>query len=171
MRVVIPDAFSESQCKVCAHFLSLLNQKELLHIQRSLSVEGYVKDLTLAAMRELWGKPELCPLIPVRGRSNCQSLFTLSETIREIAEESFYQQFCLNFEFTGLMCWEEGASMEPHYDRFNLYFIFLTHSNRDYLVQRHYTALLYLNSSGVDYEGGEFEFCDEQGTASMELKA
>jgi hypothetical protein len=39
------------------------------------------------------------------------------EKIREIVEEEFGEHFNLFFEFTGLMAWEENASMKPHHDR------------------------------------------------------
>lgn len=39
------------------------------------------------------------------------------EAIREYVEEAFDEQFNLHFEFTGLLGWEENATMSPHYDR------------------------------------------------------
>lgn len=40
--------------------------------------------------------------------------------------------------------------MGPHFD-----------SNRSYLSQRHYTAVVHLTTQGKDYEGGTFEFQDQ----------
>jgi len=62
------------------------------------------------------------------------------------------------FEFTGLLGWSAGAQMQPHSD-----------NNRDYLKQRDYTAILYLNSSGPDFKGGSFHFCDSQGVSQQEI--
>eukprot|EP01126_Amoeba_proteus_P045899 TRINITY_DN5163_c0_g1_i4.p1 TRINITY_DN5163_c0_g1~~TRINITY_DN5163_c0_g1_i4.p1 ORF type:complete len:260 (-),score=59.19 TRINITY_DN5163_c0_g1_i4:211-990(-) len=78
--------------------------------------------------------------------------------MRDLTEECFNEKFNLMVEFTGLMGWEENASMKPHYD-----------SNRDYLLQRHYTGLLYLNSAGIDFSGGSFHFCDAEGHSRCEI--
>lgn len=35
-------------------------------------------------------------------------------------------------------------------------------SNREYLAQRHYSVVLYLNDAGRDFDGGIFQFFDEE---------
>ena len=49
--------------------------------------------------------------------------------------------------YTGLLCWDPEARIEPHFD-----------SNRPYLAQRAFSALVYLDDQGVDFEGGSFAF-------------
>lgn len=70
--------------------------------------------------------------------------------------EETFEEVCLFHEFTGLMGWEKGGSMQPHAD-----------NNRDYLTQRHYSAVLYLNTSGIDFLGGNFHFCNSDGVSEM----
>jgi hypothetical protein len=52
----------------------------------------------------------------------------------------------LAVEFTGLISWRPGASIELHAD-----------NNRPYLKQREYAAVTYLNTAGADFEGGAFK--------------
>jgi len=64
-----------------------------------------------------------------------------------LTEKHFGIEFTLAFEWTGLNCWHKGSMIHPHYD-----------SNRDYLKQRHFSAILYLNSN---IDGGNFHFVDK----------
>ncbi|KAK3252798.1 hypothetical protein CYMTET_37926 [Cymbomonas tetramitiformis] len=80
--------------------------------------------------------PEPCLLVP---------LLETRERLRDAVEENFDCQYSLHVEFTGLLSWGTGARIDWHYD-----------SNRPYLKQRHYTAVLYLNSAG--FTGGDLLF-------------
>lgn len=68
----------------------------------------------------------------------------------EIAEEQFQKEFELRFEFTAIFAYSKGASLNDHYD-----------STRNYLQNRHYSAVLYLSDGGgKDFAGGDFVFRD-----------
>ncbi|KAG2253330.1 hypothetical protein Bca52824_083466 [Brassica carinata] len=62
-------------------------------------------------------------------------------------EETFGCEFELFIEFTGLISWCRGASIGWHSD-----------DNRQYLKQRDFSAVCYLNSYGKDFKGGLFRF-------------
>jgi hypothetical protein len=70
---------------------------------------------------------------------------------------AFISPFISSINSLAIFQWTEGTSLDPHFD-----------ANRDYLTHRHYTALLYLNDgAGNDFDGGDFEFCDQEGTWRM----
>lgn len=71
-------------------------------------------------------------------------------------EETFGCVCELFVEFTGLMMWTDGAEIGWHHD-----------ANQSYLKQRHYSAVLYLNSLGDGFTGGEFEFKTEAGAETV----
>ena len=107
---------------------------ELCWIQRSQRRAGYMVGLSAVTFRELLAEPALLlPLIVARTR------------VLEAVEAAFGE--ILHCEYTGLLCWEPDAIIEPHFD-----------SNRPYLTQRHFSALVYLNDQDDDFTGGSFVF-------------
>eukprot|EP00798_Chlamydomonas_sp_ICE-L_P009727 gene9727-7600_t len=111
---------------------------ELIYIARSLSLPGYrdgVYSATLPNMLRL--APHLVmPMTKVR------------QKVWRAVEAGFAFEPCLHVEFTGLLSWNAGANLGWHHD-----------SNRDYLTQRHYSAVLYLNNgSEKDFKGGDLQF-------------
>eukprot|EP01124_Arcella_intermedia_P001779 TRINITY_DN10967_c0_g1_i2.p1 TRINITY_DN10967_c0_g1~~TRINITY_DN10967_c0_g1_i2.p1 ORF type:complete len:177 (-),score=44.63 TRINITY_DN10967_c0_g1_i2:88-618(-) len=131
----------------CGCFLleDVISEEEcemLIHIQRSYSVGGYIPCLSITSLLELWDKAEIVPVLKIR------------EKVRDLTEEHFGMQFNLNVEYTALACWYPGSSISAHAD-----------NNRDYLRQRDYTAILYLNDGGgINFKGGDFFFNNSEGT-------
>ncbi|KAI7839049.1 hypothetical protein COHA_007191 [Chlorella ohadii] len=72
------------------------------------------------------------------------------EAVRAAVEEALGLQLGLLVEFTGLICWRPGSRIGWHHD-----------ANRPYLRQRTHSAVCYLQTAGVEFGGGTFQF--EQG--------
>ncbi|KAG2452580.1 hypothetical protein HYH02_002817 [Chlamydomonas schloesseri] len=64
-------------------------------------------------------------------------------------EAAFGLALELGVEFSGLIGWRPGAQLGWHHD-----------ANREYLDRRHVSAVLYLNTQGADFGGGDFRFQD-----------
>jgi len=71
------------------------------------------------------------------------------ERVQETVEQTFGREMELFPEFTALIGWGPGGSIDWHHD-----------ANRDYLAQRDYAAVLHLSKSGADFGGGDFCFRD-----------
>ena len=125
------------------NLLSGAECRELCWLQQSCRRQGYMEALSVVTFRELLSEPAL--LIP---------LVAARERVLEQVEEAFGE--VLHIEYTGLLCWEAGAVIAPHYD-----------ANRPYLAQRHFSALVYLNSQGEQFQGGSFVF--ETAAAGMRV--
>ena len=65
----------------------------------------------------------------------------------ESVERSLDVNLSLFIEFTGLISWRPGGTIDWHSD-----------NNRDYLKQRHVASVTYLNDGGADFHGGNFQF-------------
>ncbi|CAA0840006.1 2-oxoglutarate (2OG) and Fe(II)-dependent oxygenase superfamily protein [Striga hermonthica] len=121
-------------------FLSPDACKELEFIHKSCSTVGYrpnVFSTTLPHLIATNSAHLIMPLVPIR------------EKLKEKVEEHFGCEYELVVEFTGLISWCKGASIGWHSD-----------DNRDYLKQRDFAAVCYLNSYQVDFDGGLFHFQD-----------
>lgn len=124
---------------------------ELIFVLRATAASGYRPHVASATIADVTAAaPALLPAL-VRAR----------QRIWDAAEDAFDAWGELHVEFTGLLSWGPGASIGWHHD-----------ANRDYLSQRHYSAVLYLNDHGVDFTGGEFQFqCPERVPASSDGQA
>ncbi|KAL3650650.1 hypothetical protein CASFOL_007053 [Castilleja foliolosa] len=123
---------------ILRNFLSPDTCKELEFIHKSSSTVGYrpnVLSTTLLHLVATNSAHLIIPFIPIR------------ERLREKVEEHFGCEYELFVEFTGLISWCKGASIGWHSD-----------DNRDYLKQRDFAAVCYLNSYEVDFSGGLFHF-------------
>lgn len=123
---------------VLHNFLSPALQRELEFIHKSCSTTGYrpnVFSTTLSHLIATNSSHLIMPLVPVR------------ERLKEKVEEFFGCEYELFIEFTGLISWTKGASIGWHSD-----------DNRPYLKQRDFAAVCYLNTYGIDFEGGLFHF-------------
>ncbi|KAG9153006.1 hypothetical protein Leryth_024743 [Lithospermum erythrorhizon] len=121
-------------------FVSEEECKELEFIHKSNCTVGYRPNVFSTTLSHLIATncPHLIiPIIPLR------------EKLREKVEEHFGCEFELFIEFTGLISWCKGASIGWHSD-----------DNRDYLKQRDFAAVCYLNSYDADFKGGLFHFQD-----------
>ncbi|KAL2248784.1 prolyl 3-hydroxylase 1 isoform X1 [Sesamum indicum] len=121
-------------------FLSPETCKELEFIHKSCCTVGYrpnVFSTTLPHLIATNSAHLIMPLVPIR------------ERLKEKVEDHFGCEYELFVEFTGLMSWCKGASIGWHSD-----------DNRDYLKQRDFAAVCYLNSYGMDFDGGLFHFQD-----------
>ncbi|GBF93946.1 2-oxoglutarate (2OG) and Fe(II)-dependent oxygenase superfamily [Raphidocelis subcapitata] len=69
------------------------------------------------------------------------------QTVLQAVEASFGLEAELYVEWSGLVAWRPGAAIDWHHD-----------ANRDYLQQRAYAAVLYLNDAGAAFGGGALRF-------------
>ncbi|KAI3467956.1 hypothetical protein Pfo_024619 [Paulownia fortunei] len=125
---------------ILPNFLSPDICKELEFIHKSCCTVGYrpnVFSTTLPHLIATNSAHLIMPLVPIR------------ERLKEKVEEHFGCEYELFVEFTGLISWCKGASIGWHSD-----------DNRDYLKQRDFAAVCYLNSYEVDFSGGLFHFQD-----------
>ncbi|XP_073148097.1 uncharacterized protein [Henckelia pumila] len=125
---------------ILRNFLSLQLCKELEFIHKSCCTVGYrpnVFSTTLAHLLATNSPHLIMPFVPIR------------ESLKEKVEEHFGCEYELFVEFTGLISWCKGASIGWHSD-----------DNRDYLKQRDFAAVCYLNNYEVDFKGGLFYFQD-----------
>ncbi|WOH13258.1 hypothetical protein DCAR_0832767 [Daucus carota subsp. sativus] len=112
--------------------------KELEFIHKSCSTTGYRSNVFSTTLSHLIATNSSQLIIP---------FVSIRERLKEKVEEFFGCEFELFIEFTGLISWTRGASIGWHSD-----------DNRPYLKQRHFAAVCYLNSYGIDFEGGVFHF-------------
>ncbi|KAF6258955.1 hypothetical protein COO60DRAFT_1701108 [Scenedesmus sp. NREL 46B-D3] len=132
---------------VYKNFLTQHEAQQLLFIQRGLAVSGYrphVRSLTLFDL--VLAEPRLLPpLVRVR------------QLVLDAVEEHFDRPCQVFVEHTSLISWSPGASIGWHFD-----------SNRGYLAQRHFSAVLYLNDQGADFMGGTF--CFQSGSGPLRIE-
>ncbi|XP_018446527.2 uncharacterized protein LOC108818144 isoform X1 [Raphanus sativus] len=119
-------------------FISPEECKELEFIHKSCSTVGYRPNVFSTTLSHLVATNSPHLLIP---------FVSLRERLKEKIEETFGCEFELFIEFTGLVSWCRGASIGWHSD-----------DNRQYLKQRDFSAVCYLNSYGKDFKGGLFRF-------------
>ncbi|KAL2541368.1 2-oxoglutarate (2OG) and Fe(II)-dependent oxygenase superfamily protein [Abeliophyllum distichum] len=125
---------------ILRNFLSLDVCKELEFIHKSCCTVGYRQNVfstTLSHLIATNSSHLIIPFVPIR------------ERLKEKVEEYFGCEYELFVEFTGLISWCRGASIGWHSD-----------DNRDYLKQRDFAAVCYLNNYEVDFKGGLFHFQD-----------
>eukprot|EP00854_Cymbomonas_tetramitiformis_P005072 gene5072-6174_t len=115
--------------KIIDDFITAEKCQELIHIAKSVCTQGHLPHVQAANVDTILHL-QPCLLVPL---------------LETRVEENFDCQYSLHVEFTGLLSWGTGARIDWHYD-----------SNRPYLKQRHYTAVLYLNSAG--FTGGDLLF-------------
>lgn len=140
LRTVVDDVLSEEECA------------ELICAQRSGCDNGYMPRVTVARFFELARHGfALAAFAP--------AICAAREKVRDLLEELAQDACLVHFEWTALVCWRAGASLNMHFD-----------SNREYLAQRHWSAVLYLNGDdddesddGLDsarppFRGGALEF-------------
>jgi hypothetical protein len=127
VRSVTPGVLSPEECV------------ELTFVHRSLSAAGYSPHLWTSKLSDIaYSEPALLlPLVAARDK------------VAAAAERALGHPYELCIEFTGLVSWTTGASINWHHD-----------SNRPYLEQRHATAVAYLNGPGEEFGGGVLEFRD-----------
>ncbi|CAH1416749.1 unnamed protein product [Lactuca virosa] len=137
-RLILHDFLSLDLCKGFTY--KSIDLQELEFIHKSCSTIGYRENVFSTTLSHLiaTNSPHLIlPFLPIR------------EKLKEKVEEFFGCEYELFIEFTGLISWCKGASIGWHSD-----------DNRPYLKQRDYAAVCYLNSYGVDFNGGLFHFQD-----------
>mmetsp|Transcript_15197 Transcript_15197/g.19951 ORF Transcript_15197/g.19951 Transcript_15197/m.19951 type:complete len:397 (+) Transcript_15197:78-1268(+) len=116
----------------------------LIRVHDGCCSVGYMPDITITTLRELWNSGCTQHFIPI---------ISLRDKVRDFIEEKFDCFGELYYEWTSINCWNKGSYINPHHD-----------SNRDYLKQRHFSALVYLNSKTnsqqeqVGFKGGDFHF-------------
>eukprot|EP00873_Tetraselmis_striata_P016090 jgi/Tetstr1/436354/TSEL_025190.t1 len=113
---------------------------ELCFVLDALGVDGNRAAVHSATIHDIaHTHPEcLLPLVAAR------------ERVQETVEQTFGREMELFPEFTALIGWGPGGSIDWHHD-----------ANRDYLAQRDYAAVLHLSKSGADFGGGDFCFRDD----------
>ncbi|CAN6933290.1 hypothetical protein Bca4012_100970 [Brassica carinata] len=120
------------------NFITPEECKELEFIHRSCSTVGYRPNVFSTTLSHLIATNSPHLLIP---------FVSIRERLKEKMEETFGCEYELFIEFTGLISWCRGASIGWHSD-----------DNRQYLKQRDFSAVCYLNSYGKDFKGGLFRF-------------
>ena len=102
---------------------------ELIAVHASHAHAGYIDHLEVTRVSDL-----------VRGDNSLPLVLPLLWARYKIWErlEEFYPEASLEIfpEYTALSAWHTGSFLRMHYD-----------SNKDYLLDRHYSALLYLNDT------------------------
>ncbi|XP_009105064.1 uncharacterized protein LOC103830987 [Brassica rapa] len=130
---------------ILSNFITPEECKELEFIHKSCSTVGYRPNVFSTTLSHLIATNSPHLLIP---------FVSIRERLKEKMEETFGCEFELFIEFTGLISWCRGACIGWHSD-----------DNRQYLKQRHFSAVCYLNSYGKDFKGGLFRFqCGEPAT-------
>ncbi|ESQ28473.1 hypothetical protein EUTSA_v10018688mg [Eutrema salsugineum] len=120
------------------NFLSPEECKELEFIHKSCSTVGYRPNVFSTTLSHLIATNSPHLIIP---------FVSIRERLKEKMEETFGCEYELFIEFTGLISWCRGASIGWHSD-----------DNRQYLKQRDFAAVCYLNSYGKEFKGGLFRF-------------
>ncbi|KAG0623529.1 hypothetical protein M758_3G181000 [Ceratodon purpureus] len=116
--------------------------EELVFVHKSCGVVGYRPHVFSTTLSHLVATNSAALIMP---------FIALRERVKEAVEEFFDCEFELFVEFTGLISWTTGANIGWHSD-----------DNRDYLRQRHFSAVCYLNTYEQDFHGGLFHFQDGQ---------
>jgi hypothetical protein len=99
---------------------------ELIAIHETERHRGYIDHLTITRLADLATMESIHLTLPIlRARYICL----------ELVETTFQKELSLFPEFTALMGWQPNSYLKTHYD-----------ANRDYLQDRHYSAILYLNN-------------------------
>lgn len=106
--------------------------RELKLVHRVCAVPGYRPGCTSATL--LASPPWTWP-----------ALFRARDLARDAAEDLFDAFGGLWPETTVTVAWLPGSALPVHTD-----------NCRDYLAQRHVSAVVWLSSQGVDFQGGEF---------------
>ncbi|CAH2066077.1 unnamed protein product [Thlaspi arvense] len=119
-------------------FISPEECKELEFIHKSCSTIGYRPNVFSTTLSHLIATNSPHLIIP---------FVSIRERLKEKIEETFGCEYELFIEFTGLISWCRGASIGWHSD-----------DNRQYLKQRDFAAVCYLNSYDKDFKGGLFRF-------------
>jgi 2OG-Fe(II) oxygenase superfamily len=118
---------------ICDTILSVDECQELISVHESEHHAGYIDNLTITRFADLATPAAIHLSLPlIRARHLCW----------EKVEECFDQQFDLYPEFTSIMGWHRGSYLRSHFD-----------ANREYLQDRHYSAVLYLNDPQQPQEG------------------
>ncbi|CAH8382799.1 unnamed protein product [Eruca vesicaria subsp. sativa] len=120
------------------NFITPEECRELEFIHKSCSTVGYRPNVFSTTLSHLIATNSPHLLIP---------FVSIRERLKERMEETFGCEYELFIEFTGLISWCRGASIGWHSD-----------DNRQYLKQRDFSAVCYLNSYGQDFKGGIFRF-------------
>ncbi|CAN7129501.1 unnamed protein product [Brassica rapa subsp. narinosa] len=127
------------------NFITPEECKELEFIHKSCSTVGYRPNVFSTTLSHLIATNSPHLLVP---------FVSIRERLKEKMEETFGCEYELFIEFTGLISWCRGACIGWHSD-----------DNRQYLKQRDFSAVCYLNSYGKDFKGGLFRFqCGEPAT-------
>ncbi|KAF8081456.1 hypothetical protein N665_0885s0003 [Sinapis alba] len=134
----MPEGKREHPRLILHNFISPEECKELEFIHKSCSTVGYRPNVFSTTLSHLIATNSPHLLIP---------FVSIRERLKEKMEETFGCEFELFIEFTGLISWCRGASIGWHSD-----------DNRQYLKQRDFSAVCYLNSYGKDFKGGLFRF-------------
>mmetsp|Transcript_5412 Transcript_5412/g.6245 ORF Transcript_5412/g.6245 Transcript_5412/m.6245 type:complete len:153 (+) Transcript_5412:162-620(+) len=100
--------------------------QNLQRIHQGSCAVGYMPNISILTLRDLWCLNSVHHFLPI---------VALRDRVREIVEKEFDCFGELYFEWTSINCWSEKSYIRKHYD-----------SNREYLNQRHYSAVVYLNS-------------------------
>ncbi|PNH09916.1 Prolyl 3-hydroxylase 1 [Tetrabaena socialis] len=115
---------------------------ELVFALQAISTVGYRPHVRSATIHDVVATaPWLLPPL-LRARA----------AVLAAVEVAFGLALELCVEFSGLIGWDEGASLGWHHD-----------ANREYLASRHLSAVLYLNNQGDPpgaFGGGDFRFQD-----------
>lgn len=113
--------------------LTVEDCRELIAAHESERHQGYIDHLTITRFADLATPHAIHLALPmIRARHVCL----------ETVEMSFGEHFELYPEFTAIMAWHAGSYLKTHND-----------ANREYLQDRHYSAILYLNDP-------EYDSCD-----------
>ena len=123
LRRVLDDVLTADECA------------ELIFAQRSSCDNGYMPRVTVARFFEM-GRRESLELGVV-------ALAYAREKIRDLIEAEADDAVLVHFEWSAIVCWRAGASLNAHFDR-----------NRPYLKQRHWSAVCYLNGADNDSDDG-----------------
>ncbi len=107
---------------------------ELIAIHASHAHAGYIDHLQVTRVSDFVAgngtTNSLAMVLPL-----LRARYKMWETVEEFYPEASLEIFP---EYTALSAWHKGAFLRMHYD-----------SNKDYLLDRHYSALLYLNDSSA----------------------
>ena len=118
LRRVLDDVLTADECA------------ELIFAQRSSCNNGYMPRVTVARFFEM----ARCESLEL----GAPALASAREKIRDLIEAEADDAVLVHFEWSAIVCWRAGASLNAHFDR-----------NRPYLKQRHWSAVVYLNDANA----------------------
>jgi hypothetical protein len=113
------------------NILSQQECQELIAIHNSNRHAGYIHHLTVSRFADFVGGSNMELLLGL-----VLPLIRARYIIWQCVEEHFNCLLELYPEFTALVAWHAGSFLQSHFD-----------ANRDYLQDRHFSAVLYLNDS------------------------